>query len=297
MREFVLAGCQIASEPMDVRGNVEKGVEWIPKALEVGAEFIVFPETVTTGFNPGCSKEALWDKVDIAGGAITEPIQKAAAKHGVYVIWPSYERGEVRGDIYNTAFLIGRNGEIIGRYRKTHPWPGENINGIGWVIPGSETPVFDTDMGKIGIIICYDGDFPDLSTTIALKGAEVICRPSALLRTYDHWWATNFARAYDNHVYIAAVNAVGSDAIKTYYFGHSMILQPNGWKIAQGRCAEEIVYAKLTPEGLKNVYGGMTSPEIFDHMTDRNLEVYDVMKEGQSPFEPSKRIPVRKPKG
>ncbi len=255
---------------------------------------MVFPETITTGFNPNCSKEELWDLVDHAGGRITDPIQEAARKNGVYVIWPSYERGPERGIVYNSAFLIGRDGEIVGTYHKTHPWPGENVHGIGWVEPGTEAVPFDTDLGKIGIIICYDGDFPDLSTTLAIRGAEVICRPAALLRSYDHWWATNFARAYDNHVYLAAVNAVGTDALNTYYFGHSMIIQPNGWKVAQGRCAEEIVFAKLNNDALKCVYGGMSSPQIFDHMSDRNLTCYDVMHHSKAPFEPAKRIPLKK---
>ncbi|HPI98813.1 MAG TPA: carbon-nitrogen hydrolase family protein [Synergistales bacterium] len=294
MKDFVLAGCQMACKPMDVDFNVQKGVEWIPKAVNCGGELLVFPETITTGFNINCTKEELWDMVDFAGGKITKPVQEAAKKHKVHVIWPSYERGETRGVIYNSAFLIGPDGEIIGTYRKTHPWPGENIYGIGWVEPGTEAVPFETELGTIGIIICYDGDFPDLSTTLAIRGAEVICRPAALLRSYDHWWATNFARAYDNHVYLAAVNAVGPDILNTYYFGHSMIIQPNGWKIAQGRCAEEIVFARLTTDGLKYVYGGMSSEQIFDHMTDRNLEVYDVMHESKSHFEPSKRIDVRK---
>jgi predicted amidohydrolase len=279
---------------MDVDTNVTKGVEWLPKATELGAELVVFPETITTGFNPDCSKEELWDLVDVAGGRITERIQEKARDLGVYVIWPSYERGEERGVVYNSAFLIGRDGEIIGTYRKTHPWPGENVYGTGWVEPGTEAVPFETDLGKIGIIICYDGDFPDLSTTLAIRGAEVICRPAALLRSYDHWWATNFARAYDNHVFLAGVNAVGTDAMGTFYFGHSMIIQPNGWKVAQGRCAEEIVYARLSNEALKTVYGGMNSPQIFDHMQDRNLTCYDVMHHSTSPFEPAKRIPLKK---
>ena len=187
--------------------------------------------------------------------------------------------------------MIGRNGEIVGKYRKTHPFPSERVERGGWTIPGDKAEVFKTDIANIGIIICYDGDFPDLSTTLALKGAEVIVRPAAFLRSYDHWWATNFARAYDNHVYIVAVNSVGPDAEGNHYFGHSMIIAPNGWKLAQGRCAEEIVYAKLSPDPLKYIYGGTTSEQTFDHLEDRNLKVYDVIREGKSVFKPAHKIP------
>lgn len=296
MKEFVAAGIQLAVKPNDVEANITKCLEWLDKAVKLGAELVVYPETITTGFATGLSKEKLWDLVDFIPGKTTEKMQKAARDYGVYVVWTTYERGSERGIVYNTALLIGRNGDIVGKYRKTHPFPSERVEGGGWTTPGDKAEVFRTDLANIGMIICYDGDFPDLVTTLALKGAEVVVRPSALLRTYDHWWAINFARAYDNHVYMIAVNAVGSDAAGNYYFGHSMIIAPNGWKLAQGRCAEEIVYAKLSPDPLKYIYGGMTSEQTFDHLEDRNIWVYDVMKEGKCAFEPARRIPYKKQK-
>jgi len=291
MKEFIVSGIQMVVKPNDVEANIEKALEWIKKAVKLDAELVVFPETITTGFTPGVSKEKLWDTVDFIPGKTTEKIQKAAEDNGVYIIWTTYERGLEKGEIYNTAILIGRNGEIVGKYRKTHPFPSERVERGGWTIPGDKAEVFKTDIANIGIIICYDGDFPDLSTTLALKGAEVIVRPAAFLRSYDHWWATNFARAYDNHVYIVAVNSVGPDAGGNHYFGHSMIIAPNGWKLAQGRCAEEIVYAKLSPDPLKYIYGGTTSEQTFDHLEDRNLKVYDVIREGKSVFKPAHKIP------
>ena len=291
MKEFIVSGIQMVVKPNDVEANIEKALEWIKKAVKLDAELVVFPETITTGFAPGVSKEKLWDTVDFIPGKTTEKIQKAAEDNGVYIIWTTYERGLEKGEIYNTAILIGRNGEIVGKYRKTHPFPSERVERGGWTIPGDKAEVFKTDIANIGIIICYDGDFPDLSTTLALKGAEVIVRPAAFLRSYDHWWATNFARAYDNHVYIVAVNSVGPDAGGNHYFGHSMIIAPNGWKLAQGRCAEEIVYAKLSPDPLKYIYGGTTSEQTFDHLEDRNLKVYDVIREGKSVFKPAHKIP------
>jgi len=286
MREFTAAGVQIAPEPCDVYANIEKALRALPGALEVGAELVVFPETATTGFDPGLSKEELWDLVDFIPGKTTEKIQRAAEKDEIYIVWSTYERGSTRGVVYNSAVLIGRNGDIIGTYRKTHPFPGELVELGGWTTPGDHADVYETDLCTLGMIICYDGDFPDLSTTLALKGAEVIVRPTALLRTYEHWWATNFARAYDNHVYVIGVNAVGGDRGSNYYFGHSMIIAPNGWKLAQGRCAEEVVYATLKEDALKYVYGGMTTLQSFDHLEDRNLKAYDVMKAGRSRFKP-----------
>ncbi|MCQ5377776.1 MAG: carbon-nitrogen hydrolase family protein, partial [Candidatus Methanomethylicia archaeon] len=254
MKRFTVAGVQVAlAEPNNIERNEKKALSWVPKAIkECGAELIVYPETCNTGFETGLTADRLWDLVDSIPGKTTLAAQRAAREHGVYIVWNTYERGAKRGTVFNSSVLIGRNGDIIGVYRKTHPFPVERVEGGGWCTAGDAAEPFDTDLARIGLMICYDGDFPDLSTTYALKGAEVIVRSSALLRTYDHWYAMNFARAYENHVYLVGVNAVGSDAAGNFYFGHSQVISPNGWRLAQARCAEEVVYAELSPDPIKH---------------------------------------------
>jgi len=297
MKNFTVAGIQMAIRPNDVEYNVQKSIEWMEKAVkECQPDLIVFAETITTGFLTDLSPEDLYDIVDTIPGRITDRIAEAAKRLSVYVVYPTYERGEKRGDIYNSAALIDHNGELVGVYRKTHPFSLENVNRGGWVIPGTEAPVFETELGKIGMIICYDGDFPELSRSLAVQGAEIIIRPAALLRSCDIWELTNMARAYDNHVYVVGVNSVGADAAGNYYMGNSMIVTPIANKIAQGRGSEEIIYAKLDAENpMKHITYGSTSPQIFDHLEDRNLEVYkEGMKPAKSAFEPFKRIPFIK---
>ena len=292
MKEFVAACVQIAVAPNDVQGNMEKGVVWLERAVkEHGAELVVFPETVTTGFVTGLEAGELWDLVDEAPGRITRDIQAAARSLGVHVVWPSYRRGPERGVVYNSSILIGPDGEIIGIYDKTHPFPLERADCGGWVTLGNRADVFETALGSIGMIICYDGDFPELSRLLAVKGAEIILRPSALLRSFDIWYITNCARAYDNHVYVVATNAVGPDAGGSYYFGHSMIVTPIAWRLAQARGGEEIIAAKLDPDPLRYVTWGSKSPQVFDHLQDRNLELYEeILKEARSRFEPGERL-------
>jgi predicted amidohydrolase len=292
MKEFVAACVQMAATPNDVQGNVEKGVAWLERAVkEYEAELVVFPETVTTTFVTGLDAAGLWDLVDVAGGRISAEVQKAAKAHGVHVVWPTYRRGPERGVVYNSSILIGPDGEIIGIYDKTHPFPLERCDCGGWVTLGNRADVFETALGTIGMIICYDGDFPELSRLLAVKGAEIITRPSALLRSYDIWYITNCARAYDNHVYVVATNSVGPDAGGSYYFGHSMIVTPIAWRLAQARGGEEIIAAKLDPEPLKYVTWGSKAPQVFDHLQDRNLELYEeILKEARSRFEPGKRL-------
>jgi len=293
MKEFVAACVQIAVTPNDVQANVDKGIAWLEKAVsEYEADLVVFPETVTTSFVTGLDANDLWDLVDEVPGRITREVQAAAKSLGVHVVWPSYRRGPERGVVYNSAILIGPEGQVIGIYDKTHPFPLERQDCGGWVTAGNRADVFETELGPIGLIICYDGDFPELSRLLAVKGAQVIARPSALLRSFDIWHITNAARAYDNHVYMVATNSVGPDAGGSYYFGHSMIVNPIAWRLAQARGGEEIIAAKLDPDPLRHVTWGSKSPQIFDHLQDRNLQVYEgILEEARSRFELGERIP------
>ena len=291
MKEFTAACVQIGVTPNDPQANIEKSLLWLEKAVkEYQAELVVFPETVTTGFDTGLSPEELWDLIDEVPGNTSQKIQAAAAKYGVHLVWPTYRRAGERGRILNSAVLIGPDGEVIGIYDKTHPFPGERRDYGGWTEAGTSADVYETELGTIGMIICYDGDFPELSRLLAVKGAEVIVRPSALLRSYDIWYITNCARAYDNHVYMVSTNMLGPDAGGNYYFGHSMIVNPIAWRLAQARGTEEIIAAKLDPDPLRYITWGSKSPQPFDHLEDRNLALYEeILKEARSKFEPGKR--------
>jgi len=280
MKEFIVAGAQIAIEPNKPLENTRKVVEWIEKAVEFcSPQLIVFPETITTGFCTELDREALWDLVDTIPGKYTDMVAEAAKKHGVYVSFPTYERGEKRGEVYNAAPLIAPDGSIAGNYRKTHLFPPEK----GWCDPGTTVEVVETPFAKIGTIICFDGDYPELSRSLAMQGAEVILRPSALLRSFDIWDLTTRARAYDNHVYMVAVNAVGTDAKKTNYFGNSMIVSPIAQHLALAPAAECIVWAKLDPDPLRYISYGCSTPMIFHHMEDRNIDVYQGILEMSPP--------------
>ena len=291
MKEFTAACVQIAVTPNKPQENIKKCVEWLDQAVEdYQADLVVFPETVTTGFDTGLSADELWELVDEVPGKLTETIQERAKELGVHVVWPTYRRGGEKGRILNASILIGPDGNIIGIYDKTHPFPGERKEYGGWTEAGTSAEVYETELGTIGMIICYDGDFPELSRLLAVKGAEVIVRPSALLRSYDIWYITNCARAYDNHVYMVSTNMIGPDAGGNYYFGHSMIVNPIAWRLAQARGTEEIIAAKLDPDPLRYITTGSKSLQPFDHLEDRNLALYEeILKEARSKFEPGKR--------
>ena len=194
--------------------------------------------------------------------------------HGVHVVLGTYERGPERGVVYNAAVLIGRDGEVAGVYRKTHPFCTEHVDGGGWVTPGNDVTVVETDLGRIGMIVCFDGDYPELSRIQAVRGAEVIVRPSALLRSADIWELTSRARAYDNHVFVIGANATGTDAAGVLYFGNSHIVTPVGHIVAKAASHEGWVSARLDPDtALTSLTPGSNIGQGFDHLRDRNLEL------------------------
>ena len=282
MKTFIAAAIQIAPvagelSPSSIDANIEKALSFIERCVaDTGAALVVLPETVTTGFSPGCSPEELWDLVDILPGRLTSPIQEVAKRLGVHIVHATYERGADRGIVYNSSMIILPSGEIAGIYRKTHPFCAEMLSQGGWVVPGNDVCVVDTELGKIGMIICFDGDFPELSRIQGIQGAELIARPSAFLRSADIWELTNRARAYDNHFFMVGANAVGIDPAGTIYFGNSMIVTPIAEVIARASSHECWVSAVIDPsKAMVSLTPGSSVEQPFDHLADRNLDLLE----------------------
>src|SRR3954465_156302 len=280
MRAFTVAAVQVAPLPgpltaASVAANCARGADWLRRCVAAtGAELVVLPETASTGFVTGTSPEELWDVVSEVPGPVTGPIQQAARELGVHVVWGTYERGPRRGVVHNAAVLIGPGGDMLGVYRKTHPFAGERCDRGGWVTAGDEVCVVDTELGRIGLIICFDGDYPELSRITAVRGAELIARPSALLRSADIWELTNRARAYDNHVYVVGANATGIDPAGVIYFGNSMIVTPIAEVVARGSSHPGWVTARLDPAtAMASLTPGSNVPQRFDHLAERNLDL------------------------
>ncbi len=291
-RRVVIAGAQFAVVPNDIPTNLYRCIYFLRRAVEdTGAKLLVFPESITTGFNPALSARDLWELLPRTEEMLT-PVQQICKELKIHCVLPTYERGAKPGVVYNSAFMIDSRGQNLGVYRKTHLFPPERLENKGWTTPGRTFPVFNTEIGAIGIHLCYDGDFPEISRILAVKGARIVCRPSALLRNFEIWEATNKMRAYENHVYHVAVNAIGSDAAHTTYFGHSMIVSPIAQTLALGRAVDDLIYAEMSPNPLGRVSYGSDAPMLFDHLEDRNVQSYtrDLFRPARSPFNPSKRI-------
>lgn len=278
MRPFTAAAVQVAPVPgplsaESVERNTTRAVDWARRCVQAtGAELVVLPESVTTGFTPGVPAGRLWDLVSAVPGPVTDPFAKAAAELRIHLVAGTYVRGPDRGVVHNAAVLFGPAGDLLGVYHKTHPFSGERADRGGWVTADEYISVTSTSLGAIGLMICFDGDYPELARMMAVAGAEVICRPSALLRSADIWELTNRARAYDNHVFVVAANATGSDPAGVLYFGNSMIVTPIADVVARAASHEGWVSARLDPAtAMASLTPGSNVPQRFDHLADRNL--------------------------
>jgi predicted amidohydrolase len=291
MAAFVAACVQVAPAPgpltpASITANVTTALEMARRCVDAtGAALVVAPETVTTGFDPAVDAGALWQLVGPIPGPLTEDAQALAAELSVHLVWPTYEAGERAGVVYNAAALIGPGGDVLGIYRKTHLFPGERQ----WATRGDDVLVVPTDLGCVGSVICFDGDFPELVRIEAGLGAQVVVRPSAFLRAADIWELTTRARAYDNHVYVVAPNAVGVDPGGFVYFGNSLIVGPTGEVLARGTSQPGWVSATVGVGPMATISPGSSVRQGFDHLAERNLDLYrrhrDVLEaEAAAPF-------------
>ena len=180
----------------------------INKAAEQKADFIVLPETLTI-FGRG---RAYAECAEPIPGPSTKYFGQLAKKHQLYIVAGLLERAEHK--VYNVAVLIGPEGDVVGKYRKVCLPRGEIEGGI---TPGNDYPVFQTRFGKVGMMICYDGFFPEVARELSNRGAEVIAWPV---------WGCNpllgAARACENHVYVVSstYTDVSSNWMITAVYGH-----------------------------------------------------------------------------
>jgi predicted amidohydrolase len=259
--------------------NLDAALERLEEAAAAGAQLLVLPECAIPGYMFDSAEEALPYAEEIPGPT-TEAFERECARLGVHAITGLLERD---GDtLYNAAILVGPDG-LIGSYRKTHlPFLGVDR----FVTPGEEFKVFDTALGRIGLIICYDLRFPEVTRTLALQGADMVALP------------TNFpmaaklqcdviapARAAENRIYLLVANRVGKERWGEFC-GWSQIVDPYGTRLAEaGETEEALLVADVELEKARDkdyVVPGEYELYLFGH---RRPELYGALVEDQSPVE------------
>jgi predicted amidohydrolase len=221
-----VAVAQIDPQLGELERNLATCVARMEEAAAAGAELIVLPECAIPGYMFAGTDEALPYAEEIPGPS-TEALEHEAARLGLYVVCGLLERD---GDsLRNAAVLVGPDG-LIGTYRKTHlPFLGVDR----FVVPGDALPVFDTPLGRIGIEICYDLRFPEVTRTLALRGADIVAHPTNFpMAAKIQTELITVARAAENRIYLLTANRVGKERWGEFC-GRSQIVDPYGVRLAE----------------------------------------------------------------
>jgi predicted amidohydrolase len=241
----------------DKSTNVSSALELIDRAAEGGARLVVLPE-VWTYLGP---ENANRENAEAIPGPISEILAERARRHGIYVHAGSmYEIEPGNPAMYNTAFLIDPQGEIIARYRKMHMFDVV-LDGVAkyqesaTVSPGHEIVTANVDGVTVGLATCYDLRFPELFRILALRGAEVVLLPAAFTLTTgkDHWETLIRARAIENGVYMVAAGQWGQHPPGDWCYGRSMVVDPWGTVIATAADGVGVVGATMDQERVQTV--------------------------------------------
>ncbi|MBZ5594373.1 MAG: carbon-nitrogen hydrolase family protein [Acidobacteriia bacterium] len=201
--------------------NVSQFLELIERAVPAKTDVILLPEGMTVAGTGKADAEV----AEPLAGPTAERLGEVARRKHAYIIAGIYEREAPA--VYNTAILIDRAGRLVGKYRKVY-LPREEIE--AGLTPGNDYPVFRTDFGKIGIMICWDVEYADPARALALKGAEMILMP-----IWDGNPTLTRARAIENHVFLTS----------STYGDASLILDPNGEALAAASENGTVAVAKI----------------------------------------------------
>jgi len=254
--------------PITKAGNLEKARRMMAEAGRSHSDLIVFPELFATKHTELVGRAAAEPVPD---GGICQALSEEARKHSMYVAGSLYE---AKGDgVYNTVALFDREGNLRGKYHKVHLAPGEEEVAI----PGSDYPVFETDFGKVGALICFDLNFPEAARCLALQGAEIILWPTMFSQPRAHYTDILMrARAIENQVYLVSANYAQKCIDPSgVHIGRSAIIDWDGQVLAETGRREGVATAIVDLDEPKVTYGSPRGllddrrPETYGRLTER----------------------------
>jgi predicted amidohydrolase len=282
----------------NTEANLARYIQYLDQAQEVGAKLVVFPEESLQGYLQSMSRltmeslEYQYKSAEVVpDGPSTQRLIREAQQRHMYIVWGMTEADPEQGPdvIYNTAVLVGPEG-YIGKYRKIHQ-PMDELH-VFW--PGDSWPVFETELGRIGLLICYDKQFPEASRELALRGAQILIMPTAwaLSRTggdpnpdedfqrfqYDLF---DYVRAAENQVYFISSNQYSISGDHDY-LGCSRIVAPTGKTLAEVTYAEGMAYASVDIQA-GFLQGRTTDSGGLNVFRDRHPETYTAISAPRVP--------------
>lgn len=222
MREVTVATVQMKPKLGEAEENLIKMSEMISKiASQQKVDLIVFPELITSGAELGLRFTELAQRVP---GPAVNLISQRANEYGVYIAFGMVTKERVESVLYNSAILVGPDGELLEVYNKIHLRGEERMA----FREGFKLPVIDTEIGTIGLMIGYDLAFPEVARSLVLDGAEILCCVANWeAAAIDEWKTYMRARAYENACYMVGANRVGED-VTLVFGGESMVVGPRG---------------------------------------------------------------------
>lgn len=270
--------------------NLSKTSDWVEKAAKQGAHVICLPELYRSQYPAQSEDFDIFKLAETIPGPSSQAFQKIAAKLGVVIIVPIFEK-RTTGIYHNTVLVINADGTIKGKYQKMHIPDDPGYYEKYYFTPGDQGfKSFKTEFGNIGTLICWDQWYPEAARITALKGAEVICYPTAIgwhpsekekygAAQRESWITIQLSHAIANGVYIASVNRVGfeqpvkgQDGI--IFWGSSFICDPQGVIIAHASDdKEEILLAEIDCDHIQRIRNN------WHFLRDRRIDAYgDITK-------------------
>ena len=270
-----VAGVQMDPKLADVAGNLTRCLDLLNTAARAGAQLVVFPEAALSGYVFRSLEEAIPVAEPIPGPS-TSAMADACLRLNVHAVVGLLEKDG--DDYYNASALIGPEG-LIGKYRKLHlPYLGVDR----FLRRGNLAPkVHETRLGRIGLSICYDLDFPEYPRVLALMGAQVLVTitnwPDDIEFVPDHIVQT---RARENVVNHVAVNRAGEER-GVRFIGRSMVVDQTGASLVEGKhFAEDLILADIDPSAADQKHKVVIPGELeVDMLKDRRPEFYGLLAE------------------
>jgi len=222
MREITVAIAQMSPRLGEPEENLVKMSEMISSiASQQKVDLIVFPELITSGSELGVRFTDIAQRVP---GPTINLIAQRANDFGVFIAFGMATKEKVESVLYNSAVLVGPDGDLIEVYNKVHLRGEERMA----FREGYKLPIAETEIGNIGLMIGYDLAYPEVARSMALEGADMLCcLANWEAANIDEWRTYLRARAYENSVYVAGANRVGED-VTLNFGGESMIVGPRG---------------------------------------------------------------------
>jgi len=251
--------------------NLKKILSYISKAATKNTTLCAFPEFMMFYTNSSQTPKQLSSLSEKINGNFVTTIAKTAKENHIQVVGSFYETSTKKDRVYDTSFIIDKSGKVISTYRKIHLYDALGFRESAKIISGSKiAKPIKTSIGKIGMMICYDLRFPEMSRSLAIAGSEVLVAPSAWVKgnmKEEHWITINKTRAIENGCYVIAPDQVGN-----IYCGRSLVVDPYGKILLDMKKKQGIGYVNIDLNKVKQ------TRKILPLLKNRRTDVYPTLK-------------------